>query len=67
MVSRLGWVTPGLVALLAALGVSGSMGWLDYIPLPAMAIFAGLIGCACMVLMGRRRRSAHMKRSKSRR
>jgi mercuric ion transport protein len=45
-VSMLGCVTPGLVALLAALGISGSMGWLDYILLPAMAIFAGLTGYA---------------------
>ena len=39
-VSMLGCVTPALVALLAALGVSGSMGWLDYTCLPAMAVFA---------------------------
>jgi mercuric ion transport protein len=43
VVSMLGCVTPGLVLLLAALGISGSMGWLDYILLPAMAIFAVLI------------------------
>ena len=42
IVSMLGCVTPVLVALLAALGVSGSMGWLDYFLLPAMAIFAAL-------------------------
>jgi len=28
------------------MGVSGSMGWLDYLLLPAMAIFAALIVCA---------------------
>jgi mercuric ion transport protein len=43
VVSMLGCVTPGLVLLLAALGISGSMGWLDDILLPAMAIFAVLI------------------------
>jgi mercuric ion transport protein len=41
-ISMLGCVTPALVGLLAVLGVSGSMGWLDYILLPAMALFAGL-------------------------
>jgi len=53
IVSMLGCLTPVLVALLAALGVSGSMGWLDYLLLPAMAIFAGLAGYA---LVCRRRR-----------
>ena len=42
VLSMLGCVTPALVALLAAVGVSGSMGWLDYVLLPAMAVFAGL-------------------------
>ena len=55
VVSMLGCVTPGLVALLAVLGVSGSMGWLDYILLPAMVIFAALAGYA---LVCRRRRPA---------
>ena len=53
LVSMLGCVTPVLVGLLAALGISGSMGWLDYILLPAMAIFATLAGYA---LVCRRRR-----------
>ena len=42
VLSMLGCVTPALVALLAAIGVSGSLGWLDYVLLPAMAVFAGL-------------------------
>ena len=42
LVSMLGCMTPVLVGLLAVLGVSGSMGWLDYVLLPAMAVFAGL-------------------------
>ena len=46
VVSMLGCVTPVLVTLLAALGVSGSMGWLDYVLLPAMAVFAALSGYA---------------------
>ena len=52
--SMLSCVTPALVAVLAALGVSGSMGWLDYILMPAMAVFAGLIGYA--IFCRRRRR-----------
>jgi mercuric ion transport protein len=50
----LGCVTPALVALLAALGVSGSMGWLDYILLPAMALFAALTGYAIFCRLRRR-------------
>ena len=46
IVSMLGCVTPVLVALLAALGISGSIGWLDYLLLPAMVIFAVLAACA---------------------
>jgi mercuric ion transport protein len=53
VVSMLGCVTPVLVALLAALGASGSMGWLDYVLLPAMAVFAALAGYA--LVCGRRR------------
>ena len=41
VLSVLGSVTPALVALLAAMGISGSVGWLDYVLLPAMAVFAG--------------------------
>jgi mercuric ion transport protein len=54
VVSMLGCITPVLVVLLAAIGVSGSMGWLDYILLPSMAIFAVLIVYA---LLSRRRRT----------
>jgi Membrane transport protein MerF len=54
-VSMLGCVTSALVALLAALGESGSGGWLDYILLPAMALFAGLTAYAIICrLCGRR-------------
>jgi mercuric ion transport protein len=42
VLSMLGCVTPVLVVLLAAIGISGSMGWLDYVLLPATAIFAAL-------------------------
>lgn len=42
VVSMLCCITPALVVLLAAIGIAGSLGWLDYILLPAMAIFAAL-------------------------
>jgi mercuric ion transport protein len=56
LAAMLGCVTPALIALLAALGISGSMGWLDYVLLPAMATFAALVVYA--VICGRRRRRA---------
>jgi hypothetical protein len=37
-----GSVTPGLVAVLTVVGISGSAGGLDCILLPAMALFAAL-------------------------
>ena len=52
VISMLGCVTPAFVALLAAIGISGSMGWLDYLLLPAMVIFAALTAHA----IGSRRR-----------
>jgi mercuric ion transport protein len=56
-VSMLGCVTPALVALLAAIGISGSFGWLDFVLLPAMAIFAALTVYA-MISHRRSRRSS---------
>jgi len=53
VVSMLGCVTPVLIVLLAAIGISGSMGWLDYILLPAMVIFAAL---ALYAVLSRRHR-----------
>jgi mercuric ion transport protein len=50
----LGCVTPALVALLAALGVSGSLGWLDPVLLAAMAVFAGV---TIFAVVCRRRRA----------
>lgn len=55
LVSMLGCVTPVLVGLLAALGISGSMGRLDFILFSAMMIFAALAGYA---LICRRRRQS---------
>jgi mercuric ion transport protein len=37
--------TPVLVALLSALGLAALIGYLDYVLLPAMAIFLGLVVC----------------------
>ena len=34
--------TPVLVVLLGAVGLSAWLGWLDYVLLPALAIFVGL-------------------------
>jgi len=58
VLSMLCCVTPVLVVLLAAIGISGSMGWLDYVLLPAMAIFAALIVYAVIDNKRRKRVSA---------
>lgn len=34
--------TPVLVVLLGAVGLSATVGWLDYVLLPALAVFAGI-------------------------
>ncbi|KKL74851.1 hypothetical protein LCGC14_2060770 [marine sediment metagenome] len=34
--------TPVLVLLLGALGLSAALGWLDYVLLPALAVFVGI-------------------------
>jgi len=36
-------VTPALVVLLSAIGLAAVIGYLDYVLLPALAIFLGLI------------------------
>jgi mercuric ion transport protein len=46
--------TPALVVLLGALGLSAWLGWLDYVLLPALALFAGLTVYA-LIRMRRRR------------
>jgi mercuric ion transport protein len=35
--------TPILAALLTAIGLSAAIGWLDYVLLPALAVFIGII------------------------
>jgi mercuric ion transport protein len=42
VVAALCCFTPVLVVLLAAVGVSAAIGWLDYVLLPALAAFLGL-------------------------
>lgn len=46
--------TPVLVILLAAVGLSAILGWLDYVLLPALAAFLALTAYA---LLRRRRRA----------
>jgi mercuric ion transport protein len=53
-VSMLGCVTPALVAFLATLRVSGSMGWLDYILMPTMALCAAVTVYAIVCRFRRR-------------
>lgn len=38
--------TPVLVVLLAGVGLSALTGWLDYVLLPALAVFLGITGIA---------------------
>ncbi len=36
-------VTPVLVVALGAVGLSAAVGWLDYVLLPALAVFLGMV------------------------
>lgn len=45
--------TPALVLLLAAIGLSAWLAWLDYVLLPALALFLGITAYALI----RRRRA----------
>ncbi len=45
--------TPALVLILGALGLSAAVGWLDYVLLPALAVFAGFTIFALIRLRGR--------------
>lgn len=38
--------TPALVVLLGAIGLSAMVGWLDFVLLPALAIFIAMTGFA---------------------
>lgn len=46
--------TPALVALLAALGLSGWLAWLDYVLLPAFGFFLLLLLYAMLGILRRR-------------
>ena len=50
--------TPALVLLLGALGLSAWLGWLDYVLLPALAVFLGLTAWAVYRLRREGRRGA---------
>jgi mercuric ion transport protein len=49
-------VTPLLVVLLGAVGLSAAVGWLDYVLLPALGAFVGIIVYA--LVHARRARAA---------
>lgn len=53
LVATLFCVTPVLVVALGALGLSAAVGWLDYVLLPALAVFVGMVVYALV----RRRRA----------
>jgi len=53
VIAALCCATPVLVILLGAVGLSALTGYLDYVPLPALALCIGLIGFG----LYRRRRS----------
>ena len=42
VVAALCCLTPVLVVLLGAVGLSAAIGWLDYVLLPALVLFLGL-------------------------
>lgn len=46
--------TPVLIVLLGAVGLSAAVGWLDYVLLPALAVFVGVMAYA----MHRRRNAS---------
>jgi len=39
-------LTPVLVVLLGAVGLSAAVGWLDFVLLPALVVFIGMVGYA---------------------
>ncbi|MFQ5699378.1 MAG: mercury resistance system transport protein MerF [Myxococcota bacterium] len=54
LVAALCCFTPLLVVLLGAVGLSAALGWLDYVLLPALAVFVGI---TIYALVRRRRAS----------
>jgi len=55
VVAALCCFTPVLVVLLAAVGLGAAVGWLDYVLLPALAVFLGITAYA---LIRRKRASS---------
>jgi mercuric ion transport protein len=47
--------TPILVLLLTGLGLSAAIGWLDWVLLPALALFLAMTAYALWLWLGRRR------------
>jgi mercuric ion transport protein len=50
--------TPALVLVVSAVGLSAVIGWLDFVLLPALALFLALTGYAYYRLRQDRRQSA---------
>lgn len=48
--------TPILAILLTAIGLGAALGYLDYVLLPALAIFVGMIGIALLRKLNRKGR-----------
>ena len=48
VVAALCCFTPLLVVLLGAVGLSAMVGWLDYVLLPALAVFIGITAYALL-------------------
>ncbi|MEQ8935291.1 MAG: mercury resistance system transport protein MerF [Amphiplicatus sp.] len=57
--------TPALVLLLGALGLSSWLGWIDYVLLPGLALFAALTVYAAVRLYRRRRAGMEAERETS--
>jgi mercuric ion transport protein len=53
--------TPALVVLLGAVGLSAWLAWLDYVLLPALVFFLGLIGFALMRMQRDRTRGGEAR------
>lgn len=54
VVAALCCFTPVLAVVLGAVGLSAWLGWLDYVLLPALAVFAGLTVYALFRMRGQR-------------
>ncbi|MEQ8193867.1 MAG: mercury resistance system transport protein MerF [Rhodospirillales bacterium] len=57
--------TPALVLLVGALGLSSWLGWIDYVLLPGLALFAALTVYAAVRLYRRRRAGMEAERETS--